>query len=418
MASERYTGMAAVLESIRREPGITQANLIDRVGLGRSVVAERVAELEESGLLLTRGRAPSTGGRAPRLLTLNSEVGYVVGVDVFTNEVVVGAANLAGEVLEPRLREQIDVGVGPAPIIERIVELISQLVGDLTARGMPLGVGIGLPGPVNVDKGMPVAVPVLPGWEHYPVQAELSKRLHIPVWVDGRVNLLALAELVANPSAARVKHLLYFGAGAGSGAALIVDGALYRGAHGLAGAIGHIPVPEAGMVVCRCGKVGCLEAVSGGWAIARDGLLLATSGRSAELARIFAETGTIRAYDITLAAEAGDLAANELLARTAALLGKSLASLVSLFAPEMLIIGGGIARAGEIVLGPIREVLLDQLPDVAAQDFTVELSVLDDLIGGVLGATQLAVGELFSKEQLPRLIRQMAMLRQQSPVAV
>lgn len=410
MASERYTGLSAVLESIRREAGITQADLINRVGLGRSVVAERVAELDEAGLILTSGRAPSTGGRAPRLLTLNSEVGYVIGVDVATNELIVGAANLAGEMLGPRIRELIDVAMGPVPIIERIVVLVEQIMSDLSSRGMPLGIGVGLPGPVNVDAGVPVAVPVMPGWDHYPVHAELSARLSLPVWVDGRVNLLALAEIVANPRAARAKHLLYFGAGTGSDAALIVDGVLYRGAHGLAGSIGHIAVPEAGMVVCRCGKVGCLEAVSGGWAIARDGLLLAESGRSEHLASVLAKSGTVRPYDITLAAEAGDEAALELLTRTSALLGKSLASLVSLFAPEMLVVGGGIARAGEIALRPLREVLLAQLP-VAAQDFLIELSVLDEQVGGVLGATQLAVGELFAKEQLPVLIERMATLR-------
>ena len=218
-----------------------------------------------------------------------------------------------------------------------------------------------------------------------------TRRSPINTGVGGRSGEpLALAEIVANPRASRAKHLLYFGAGAGSGAALIVNGALYRGAHGLAGAIGHVAVPEAGMVVCRCGKVGCLEAVSGGWAIARDGLLLAESGRS-EASRAFSP----RAARFVLTTsrsrrKPGTWRPSSSLTRTSALLGKSLASLVSLFAPEMLVVGGGIARAGEIALRPCARFLLAQLPEVAAQDFIVELSVWTEQVGGVLGATQLA----------------------------
>ena len=407
MASDRYSGMSAVLDAVRRAPGIRQADLIEQVALGRSVVAERVAELEKVGLLVTTDRAPSTGGRAPRLLRLTPGLGYVIGVDVAAGALMVGAGNLAGELIGTTHREQIDVAVGPSHIIARIEVLAAEVRAELRAWGPPLAVGVGLPGPVNVDEGVAVDVPVMPGWNNYPVQADVAARLSTPVWVDGRVNLLALAELVASPRAAKAQNLLYFGAGAGSDAALLINGALYRGAHGLAGAIGHIAVPDAGMVVCLCGRVGCLEAVSSGWAIARDGMLLAQSGRSAMLAGILAERGEIRAYDITMAADAGDVAARELLTRTSMLLGKSLVSLVSLFAPQMLLIGGGIARAGRFALDPIRTVLRDQLPAAVARDLVIDLSVLGE-VGGVLGATQLAVGRLFEKDQLPALMNRIA----------
>ena len=403
MAAERYTGLAAVLQAVRSEDGITQAVLADRVGLGRSVVAERVGEFEAAGLLITGERAPSTGGRAPRRLTLNASAGFVVAADIASFEQVVVAADLSGEILYSRKIDW-DVTDGPHAILERVHAEIEAAVAEQGDAGPLLGIGVGLPGPVNFDTGVPIGVPVLSGWDGYPVRDELASRWSVPVWVDNRVNLLALAEYTFNPLAANVKQLLYFGAGAGNDASLIIDGRLYRGAHGLAGAIGHIAVPEAGMVVCRCGKVGCLEAVSGGWALARDALLLAESGQSPRLAEVLAATGRIRPYDITLAAEGGDVAAHDLLDRTSAILGKSLAALVSFFAPQFLVIGGGIARAGAIALDPIRTTLYRQLPRALGDDLVVELSTIDEQLGGVLGAIQLTLGELLTKEHLPTLL--------------
>lgn len=406
MAIERYTGLASVLETIRWQDGITQAALTDLVGLGRSVVAERVAELESLGLIHSPGRAPSTGGRTARLLSLNAGAGYVVGVDIAANEIVVSASDLAGALLGTRHRELCDVAEGPQTILARVNEIIAA-VAEEQGNNL-LGIGVGLPGPVNFDTGTPVGVPVLPGWDGYPVGEAIGARWLVPVWVDNRVNLLALAEIEGNPRAAQARHLLYFGAGTGVGAALVTDGRLYRGSHGLAGSIGHVAVPEGGVVVCRCGRIGCLEAVSSGWAIERDGLMLAESGRSQYLARVLKETGRIRAYDVTLAADNEDAAATELLSRTAALLGSSLATLVSFFAPHMLVIGGGIARAHDIVLGPIRAAVFERLPSTGAPDLLVELSTIDEQVGGVVGAAQLVMGELFSKQQLPPLLARLS----------
>src|SRR4051795_3301617 len=115
MPSERFTGLAAVLEAVRSDPGITQPALTDRVGLGRSVVAQRVAELESAGLVASDGLGPSTGGRAPRRLRLRGEAGYVLGVDIATNELLVVVADLAGNLVESR-HAQTDVSDGPEAI--------------------------------------------------------------------------------------------------------------------------------------------------------------------------------------------------------------------------------------------------------------------------------------------------------------
>lgn len=405
MAAERFSALAAVLEAIRGAGGITQPVLGERVGLGRSVVAERVAELEAAGLVVPDGLGPSTGGRAPRRLRLNERAGFVIGVDIASNELVVGVADLAGGLRATR-HEQIDVTDGPEIVLQHAEALVDEMIGAAGADGRIWGVGAGIPGPVAFDTGMPAAVPVMPGWAGYPIRKRLSERWAAPAWVDNRVNLLALGEIWSNPAAAAARQMLYLGDGASVAVAAVIDGKLYRGHHGLAGAIGHVAVPGAGITVCRCGRIGCVESVAGGWAIARDGLLLAQAGQSPELAATLAATGTIRPLDITLAATRGDGAAAGLLRRTALLLGGNLAVLVSFFAPELLVIGGGLAHAGQYLLDPIRESIHGHLP--LATDLRIEISTVDDQTGGILGALQLALGQLFARDHLPLLLESRA----------
>jgi predicted NBD/HSP70 family sugar kinase len=201
--------------------------------------------------------------------------------------------------------------------------------------------------------------------------------------------------------------MLYVGGGAAMDAAVVVDGRIYRGARGLAGAIGHVAVPGASEAVCRCGNVGCLDAVAGGAALARDARLLAETGQSTALAAVLAENRTIRPVDVTRAAEDGDPAARALLNRAAMIIGGGLASVVNVFNPDLVVVGGGLARAGTHVLVAIREAIHRHALAAAARDLRVELSVVDEEIAGVSGAVQFALGELFSRDHLARLLEGM-----------
>jgi predicted NBD/HSP70 family sugar kinase len=264
---------------------------------------------------------------------------------------------------------------------------------------------VGMPEPVAFDRGMPMFLPTMPEWDQYLARKPLSERWPAPVWMDHRVNLLALAERRVNPLAARSEHMLYLGGGATISAAVVVDGHIYRGARGLAGAIGHTVVPAAADVMCRCGNVGCLEAVAGGAALARDGRLLAETGQSPALAAVLAETRTVRPIDVTQAAEKGDPAARALLRRSGLLLGEGLAPLVSVFNPDLVIVGGGIARARAHVLAAVREAAYRHSLPAATRDLRIEPSAFDEEIAGVTGAVEFAVGELFSRDNLPAVLQ-------------
>jgi predicted NBD/HSP70 family sugar kinase len=397
--SERFTGLAAVLEAVRSEEGITQPALTERVGLGRSVVAQRVAELEAAGLVEVAGLAPSTGGRAPRQLRLRADAGYVLGVDIATNELLVAVSDLRGNLLATR-HEESDVSNGPEAVFIAVERMGDALLDETGVRDKLWSVGLGMPGPVAFDDGDATAMPTMPDWDRFPTRARLAARWKAPVWMDNRVNLSALGERRVNPLAAASQHTIYLGGGEAIGAAVVVDGRLYRGARGLAGEIGHVPVPEAGDAPCRCGNIGCLDAVAGRAALVRDGRLLAETGQSPALAAVLASTGMIRPVDITIAADKEDQAARALLQRSARLLGNSLATLVSVFNPDLVILGGGMARARAHLIATIRETIYRRALPSATQDLRIEPSAVDMEIAGVIGAVQFAVDEIFAPEHL------------------
>jgi predicted NBD/HSP70 family sugar kinase len=403
MPSERFTGLSSVLNVIRSADGITQPMLVDRVGLGRSVVSQRVAELEAAGLVAADGTGPSTGGRAPRRLRLRAEAGHVLAVDIASNELVVGVADLSGR-LRASEHRHIDLSDGPEHVLAAVLELGDAVINQVGARADLRSVGVGMPGPVSHGQGAAAALPTMPEWDRFAVRDRLASAWPAPVWLDDRVNLLVLGERRVNPLAARAEHMVYLGGGATLSAAVVVDGHLYRGARGLAGAIGHIAVPGAGDVVCSCGNTGCLDAVAGSGGLVRDARVLAETGQSPALAAVLAEAGILRPIDITQAAGRGDPAARALLHRSGLILGRSLATLVNVLNPEIVIIGGGLARARAHLLAAIRESVYAHALPAATRGLRIESSMVDDAVAGVTGAVEFALSELFSPENLPDVL--------------
>ncbi len=165
------------------------------------------------------------------------------------------------------------------------------------------------------------------------------------------------------------------------------------------------PMPVLGETeeVCRCGKLGCLEALAGGGAIARDGAALAAQGRSERLAAVLEDHGDVTARDVSRAASMGDTAALELLRRSGRLLGQTLAGLVNFFNPSLILIGGGVASSGDSYLATVREIVYARSAPLATRDLVLQLSRLGHR-AGVTGAASMVLDELFSAEHLARWI--------------
>jgi predicted NBD/HSP70 family sugar kinase len=212
--------------------------------------------------------AESTGGRRSRRLEFRADRGLLLVAELGATAINAAVTDLAGHILDRR-HEDIDIAAGPEIVLSTLEGIFDSLVSDRAGQAV-WGIGIGLPGPVEFSNGSPTSPPIMPGWDRYPVRVRMPARFDAPTWIDNDVNMLALGEL-RRGLAIGVDDAVFVKIGTGIGAGLISDGHLHRGAQGAAGDIGHVQVVDDNAHLCRCGKVGCLEAVAGGHALARQG---------------------------------------------------------------------------------------------------------------------------------------------------
>jgi glucokinase-like ROK family protein len=401
VADEAIDALVEVLDLVRFGTATTRPGLIRHSGLGRTVVVQRVSQLIESGLLSEGTHAASTGGRPARALKFRAEAGSILAVDLGATSLGVGIADLAGK-LTASCEESCDIAAGPEAVLGRAEELLDGLLAARPGQEPPpWGLGIGLPGPVEYAAGRPIAPPIMPGWDGYPVRERLARRYDVPVWVDNDVNLMALGELRLGLARGE-RDVVYIKIGTGIGAGLISDGRMHRGAQGAAGDVGHIAVVDDASVVCRCGNTGCLEAVAGGAALGRLATDAARDGRSPFLAGRLAESssGILEARDLSAAAMHGDPLAVEIYGRTGRHVGRMLATMVNFYNPSLVIIGGGVASAGDLLLASIRETVYRRSLPLATRDLRIARSALGEL-SGLHGAAFAVIDELFSRQRLP-----------------
>lgn len=398
LAADQLDTLAMVLAGVRAGGLRTRPELVRQLGLGRNVVSQRVAELIELGLLQDGSMAASTGGRPSRELRFRSGAGCLLVAELGATHLQAGLTDLDGKVLHQRT-EPWDISAGPDATLHRVEQLFDQILDSRPGPTVPLwGLGAGLPGPVEFSRGRPIAPPIMPGWDGYPVRDRLAERYAAPAWVDNDANVLALGELRAGIGRDE-QDLLYVKVGTGIGAGLISAGRLHRGAQGAAGDIGHVSVLDDDSVLCRCGNTGCLEALAGGFALVRDGLVAARAGRSRLLADVLEVTGTLTADDVTRAAARGDQTSLGLLTRAGRLVGQTLATLVNFYNPSLIVMGGQISAADEAFLGELRRTVYGRSTALAARDLRIKTSPLGDR-AGLLGAAFLAADELFARNCL------------------
>ena len=244
----------------------------------------------------------------------------------------------------------------------------------------------------------------MPGWREYPVARHLGSRFGAPVWMDNEVHLMTLGEFHAGRGVG-TSDLLFVKIGTGISAGLCSNGRVHRGAHGFAGDIGHVAVADDASVLCRCGNTGCLEALAGGSAIAREAHEAATSGRSPYLAEVLAGGRQISATHVGMAANRGDPFSIELLSRSGRLVGETLATLVNAYNPSMVVVGGGVAQAGEILISAMREALYRRSRSLTTQSLQIVRAEMGRT-AGLVGAALAVADELFAPEYLRSWIDQ------------
>jgi glucokinase-like ROK family protein len=398
LPGDALDALVTVLDEIRLGRARSRADLVFATGLSRGIVAQRVGELLDRGLIAEGDPGPSTGGRPPRQLSFRGDAGHVLVADLGATSIDVAVTTLDGRIIA-HMDEPADIASGPGIVLARVDELFAALLAP--GRRLPgqlWGVGIGVPGPVGFRTGRPISPSIMPGWDGYPVRDRFATRLGAPVWVDNDVNVLALGEWRSGVAAGH-ENVIVVKIGTGIGAGIISDGRLHRGAQGSAGDVGHIHVSDDRSVICRCGNTGCLEALAGGEAIARDGEAAARDRRSARLLAVLDARHAITAEDVARAAAFGDPVALDILQTAGRRVGLMLASVVNFFNPSLVVIGGGVAQSGDVLLAAIREVVYGRGLPLATRDLQVQRSSLGSL-AGVIGGAAMVVDQLFSRETL------------------
>jgi predicted NBD/HSP70 family sugar kinase len=363
-----------VVDVLRAHGAASRAEIARITGLSRATVSGLVGELQDEGVVVERdGEEPSpgpAGGRPPTRLTLNPSTGSAIGVDFGHTHLRVAIADISSRVLAEREAE-LDVDRVAEPALDNAVRLVHELIDEAGVdRGRILGVGMGLPGPINRDTGVVGPSVILSAWEGLRPAALLEERLGLPVTVDNDANLGALGELTFGAGSG-ARHMLYVKISSGIGAGLVIDGHIYRGATGVAGEFGHVLVDPDG-ALCRCGNRGCLETVAAAGPLLD--LLHPTHG---------ADFGV---DDLVARANEGDAGCRRVLADAGRALGLELASVCNVFNPERVVIGGELSAAREPLLDGIRDSLTRHAQPLAHDAV--------ELVAGVLGARAEVLGAL------------------------
>ncbi|PVE90979.1 MULTISPECIES: ROK family protein [unclassified Microbacterium] len=372
-------GTGEIFQILRDGHARTKAELAALTGLARSTVALRVDALLAADLLRPAGEAASTGGRPPARVAFNPRAGLVLAVDLGATHATVAVADLAGVILDARTRT-IDIGDGPETLLDTIITDGTALLELPSAAGLPLlGVGIGVPGPVEHSTGRPTNPPIMPGWDRFDVPGYVQQTFDVPVLVDNDVNILALGEQAT--SWPQVDDLIFVKVSTGIGAGIIAGGQLQRGAQGSAGDMGHVQVPTGAGSTREPGDERDLEALASGSALA---VALRDDGHDVQ-----------SASDVVDLVRTGNAAAIEATRQAGRDVGEVLATVVNLLNPSIIVLGGSIARAGEHLLAGVREIVYRRSIPLATQHLAIVQSQAGDR-AAVLGAAIMVAREVLS----------------------
>jgi predicted NBD/HSP70 family sugar kinase len=370
--SLRAANRQRLLDAVRNLGPMTQTEVARATGLSAGTVSNLVHELTETGVLTAVGGAPR--GRRGRLLSIAPPEGLALGVDVGHRHLRVV---LAGWTLTPLAEQRVDSPDGQTArqTLSRAAQLIDQVLASAAVdHSEVIGVGLGLPAPIDSGTGKVGAPMILPGWQGVQAAEMASEVLGRPVAVDNDANLGALAETLQGAAQGN-RSVAYIKISGGVGAGLVMDGQIFRGPDGTAGEIGHASLDEYG-ALCRCGNRGCLET------LVRTPVLLSllapTHGSDLTVARM-----------VALAHE-GDIACRRLIIDAGRQVGLAAANMCNLLNPERIVLGGELSQAADLLIEPMRDVISRHgIPSAASR-----VDIVPAALGSrsqVLGAVALAL---------------------------
>lgn len=367
-----HTPTGEILRLVSSGEAQSRTDLARLLGLARSTVSLRVQELIDEGLLTETGEGPSRGGRRPRVLRAAGGGGYVIGADFGARHVRLAAFDLSGARLHIA-DHPLDITSGPEESLTGLLAHLSSMSSELAGQSL-LGLGLGLPGPVDFADGRVQRPARMPGWHGFGVRDWLAERLNVPVAVDNDANVVALGEFHTRNRGP--EHLVVVKAGTGIGCGVIASGAIYRGANGVSGDVSHVRVQAAGDTPCACGNTGCLETVASG----------------AALVRSVGATDTGHLVELANDAEPSAIAA---VRRAGGLLGEVLSTVVNFYNPHAVLLTGRLASV-EPFVAAVRGALYERCLPMATQNLEVAMASAG-ADAGPLGAGLLALHQVHRK---------------------
>lgn len=279
---------------------------------------------------------------------------------------------------------------------EYTVNNIKQAIKDLmketnTTPSDIEGIGFDFPGQVDCKTGVVKLAPNIPGWVNVPIAQMIEDEFHIPTRIDNDVRCAALGELKFGAGRG-CENFICITVGTGIGSGIVINGKVVRGATNAAGELGHIKLQMNDGPICGCGDTGCLEAFASGPAIVAMAQEYIKGGKSTKFREMAAvEGGEITPYMVAKAAEEGDPVAKRIFEIVGEYIGIGLTSVINLLNPERVIIGGGVAESGELLLGPIRKTIKERAMVVAGNAVEIVPAQLGNS-AGVIGASMLIEG--------------------------
>lgn len=362
----------------------TLADLGKEMSLSIPTVTKLVGELIDEGYVVDYGKLETAGGRRPNIYGLNQDSGYFMGVDVNYSSLSLGMINFNGVLIY----SEIDIPFKVDNTIEKFEALCEIINNFITVSRIPrnkiLNIGINIPGRINTRTGHSFSYFYL---DERPLTEIFTEKLGINVSIDNDSRAMTYGEFLSG-SVQGEKDIVYINIGWGLGMGLIINGELYYGKSGFSGEFGHYPTFE-NEKLCHCGKKGCLETEASGMYIYRTFIEKLKNGNTSVLSKKFKDGEELFLNDIIQAALQDDMLAIELIEEVGTTLGKSMAGLINIFNPELVVIGGALAEAGDYLLLPLRSAIKKFSLNMVSSDSKLRLSKLGDK-AGIMGACMLA----------------------------
>jgi glucokinase-like ROK family protein len=383
-----------IVTLIRNTESISRADIARESGLSAPTVSRIVDGLIDKGIVQEIGKGNSHGGRRPKLLKFSAADNGIIGIDLGTTNIY-GVltdfdANIIAEIRRPTRVEE-----GFPKVMERTSEVIEALMSSPeNSTRMIHGIGMAVAGLINRRRNIVEFSPDF-HWHNVDVVGALAGKHDIPVIFDNVTRVMAIGEKWYGIGKT-CSDFICVNVGYGIGAGIVVDGQPMYGPFGMAGEFGHITLAKDSTIQCECGNYGCLEALASGHAIAKAAQVELNSGGKSLLRDLCnGQVGLITAEMVAAAAKQGDLVAWEIFDRAMEYLGVGIASLVNLFTPEVVIIGGGVSQAGEILFDRVRRTVLARSMNKISEGLLIKPATFGAK-AAVMGAVSLILKDVLS----------------------